>query len=269
MTDSSIDTTEPYLRTALVTGSTRGIGRAVAEQLAEQGYRVIVHGRDFQQVQAVTRTLKSPHGESMGIAADLSTREGVSALVGQLPPIDVLVSNAARITPVGEHPFLTTPRQVYEEFMDLHVWPALELAQALLPGMLKRDDHGRLIFTSSEAAAMPQPGIGPYTISKHAMLMLARLCALETKGTTVTSNAILGGPTLTEGVQEILEQAMPGVPDAESVAMSHVYPQNLRGRMLHPVDAARVVSFLASPDSAAFNGAVLPAHGGVVPTVQS
>jgi 3-oxoacyl-[acyl-carrier protein] reductase len=251
-------------RRALVTGSTSGIGYATADRLLRDGVQVIVHSRDAARA-IRTRERLSAYNY---VAGDLSTKEGVQAVIDavRVHDIDILVNNAADIDS-GHDELLKTSRQRYERMMGLHAWAGMELSQALLPGMLERDDHGRIIWMSSEGAMMPKREhfAGPYLASKFTVLVLSRLFADEARGTSVTSNAVIVGPTRTERTEALTREVMPGHTLSQAVGM--MYPASLAGRPAEPTEVADVVAFLASPASTVIRGAAVPAHGGVIPTV--
>lgn len=249
-------------RRALVTGSTSGIGRAIAERLVAAGYEVIVHGRVHERAERI----KDKIGAAGELAADLSTPGGVefAAQAVEHFKIDVLVNNAAQLD-VGRHRLLNTSWAKFERQLAVNAGAGHELARAALPGMLERDAHGRIVWISSEGALMPgrELAAGPYLLSKWAALELSRLYAAEAAHSTVTSNALIVGPTRTETTEALARAA--GMTVDQVVTLG--YPGHLAGGAAEPGEVADVAAFLASPASIAFRGAVLRAEGGSLPTM--
>ena len=245
-------------RTALVTGSTRGIGFAIARALLDQGARVIVHGRDAETVKHAADRLDA--GERVETAvADLGTEEGTDQLIAQVVngPLDILVNNAAILRCDG-----MTPRAECLEFFEVNALAGMQLAQVLLPLIIRQDDDGRLIWISSEAALMPSAKMLPYAMSKAAQLVLSMCFAEMAAGTSVTSNTVVVGPTRTEGADAFLNEARVTWPEVMAG-----YPATKLGRPSEAEEIAAFVAWLASPASSAMRGAAVRVDGGVIPTI--
>ena len=180
-------------KTALVTGSTGGIGRAIAKGLAQSGAAVIVNGRTPAKVEATVTALKSevPGANLRGVAADVSTAAGCEGLVRAAPDVDILVNNAGIFEPKA---FVEIPDADWTRFFEVNVMSGVRLSRAYLPGMLKRD-WGRIIFISSESGLQIPKEMIHYGLTKTAQLALSRGLAETTSGTGVTVNAVLPGPT--------------------------------------------------------------------------
>jgi NAD(P)-dependent dehydrogenase (short-subunit alcohol dehydrogenase family) len=253
-------------RLALITGSTMGIGRAIAATLAAEGARVIVNGRSEQSVRAAASAL-SKTGEAHGIAADLMTAKGAEALlagVAGIGPVDILVNNVGyfEVKKFGE----ISDRDWLEMF-ELNVMSGVRLTRALFPGMLERN-WGRVVFIASEQSAKPNPEMLHYAMSKTAQVSIARGLAELTKGTSVTVNSVLVAPTWSEGVETFLEKAAQGT--GKTVAeMGTAYfdgpgASSLLQRWARPEEVAAQVAFLCSERAAAINGAAQRVDGGIV-----
>ena len=184
-------------KTALVTGSTGGIGRAIAKGLAQSGAAVIVNGRTPAKVEATVTALKSevPGANLRGVAADVSTAAGCEGLVRAAPDVDILVNNAGIFEPKA---FVEIPDADWTRFFEVNVMSGVRLSRAYLPGMLKRD-WGRIIFISSESGLQIPKEMIHYGLTKTAQLALSRGLAETTSGTGVTVNTVLPGPTRSGG----------------------------------------------------------------------
>src|SRR5882757_3759406 len=186
-------------KTARVTGSTSGIGHAVAKGLALAGASVVVNGRTEAKVDAAVAALAKalPDGKLRGIAADVSTAAGCDALVAALPDVDILINNAGIFEPKG---FFDIPDADWTRFFEVNVMSGVRLSRAYLKGMLKRN-WGRVVFISSESALNIPKEMIHYGLTKTAQLALSRGLAEMTRGTAVTVNSVLPGPTMSEGVE--------------------------------------------------------------------
>jgi len=243
-------------KTALVTGSTQGIGFAIARGLAAEGAAVIVNGRTEDKVKAAVDRIKreSPQAEVGGMHADLSTRDGVDQLTGHAQKCDILVNN---IGIFGPKDFLDIEDADWQSFFDTNVMSAVRLSRHYLPGMIERG-WGRLLFVSSESGIHIPPEMVHYGVTKAALLALSRGIAESVPGTGVTANSILPGPTRSEGVEEMLaEGGDPGQSqdEIEQDFIENTRPTSLIKRLATPEEVANLTVYLASPRSSATNGA--------------
>ncbi|MBP2472387.1 NAD(P)-dependent dehydrogenase (short-subunit alcohol dehydrogenase family) [Crossiella equi] len=241
-------------RTALVTGSTLGIGYATAVALAREGAEVVLNGRDTTRLTTAADRLRQEVPDAVVHLApgDVGTPEGVAAIIAQAPRVDILVNNAG-IASFGD--LLEVPDEDWSHHFEVHVLSGLRLARHYLPAMRTRD-FGRIIFTSSEAAVEPDPTLPHYSVTKAAALALARNLAHLTRDTGVTVNSVLVGPTRTEAVEELLADL------DEEAYFRDQRPTALLRRLARPDEVADLVVFLASPRSALTNGAAVRAEGG-------
>jgi NAD(P)-dependent dehydrogenase (short-subunit alcohol dehydrogenase family) len=251
---------------ALVTGSTSGIGLAVARGLAAAGAETIVNGRAQDKVERVVADLKRalPDATLRGVAADVSDETGCAALIRAVPRVDILVNNAGIFEPKD---FFAIPDADWTRMMETNVMSGVRLSRAYMPGMLSRD-WGRVIFVSSESGLQIPPEMIHYGVTKTAQLALSRGLAELTAGTGVTVNAVLPGPTRSEGVEAFLrEMAAREQTDVETMARSFVRqhrPSSLLQRFATIEEVANMVIYVASPQASATNGAALRVDGGVV-----
>jgi NAD(P)-dependent dehydrogenase (short-subunit alcohol dehydrogenase family) len=256
-------------KTALVTGSTAGIGRAIVEGLAKSGARVIVNGRKQDTVDKAVAAVKeaAPKAEVLGVAADVSTADGCAALVAAAPGVDILVNNAGIFEP---KPFFDISDADWDRFFETNVMSGVRLSRAYMPGMLKRD-WGRIIFISSESALQIPKEMIHYGLTKTAQLALSRGLAELTSGTGVTVNSVLPGPTRSEGVEEFLvAMAKDAAVSLEEMARSFVKkerPTSLIERFASVEEVANMVVYAASKEASATNGASLRVDGGVVRSI--
>lgn len=253
-------------KTALVTGSTAGIGLACARALAAEGARVVVNGRRQEHVDRALAALtaETPGARFLGVAADVSTAEGCEALAKAAPTVDILVNNAGIFV---QRDFFDTTDAEWREFYELNVLAGVRLARAYLPGMQQRG-WGRVLFVSSESARNIPPDMLNYGVTKTALLGLARGLAKRMAGTGVTVNAILPGPTLTSGMADMLagQVQSSGKPLEEVAALfvSRNRPSSIIQRAARVEEVANLVAYVASPLSSATTGAALRVDGGVV-----
>jgi NAD(P)-dependent dehydrogenase (short-subunit alcohol dehydrogenase family) len=251
---------------ALVTGSTAGIGFAIAKALAAEGATVIVNGRTQARVDAAISKLRDEkvRGELKGLAADLGTRQGCDEAIRSFPDVDILVNNLG----IFEiKPFEEIPDEDWKRFFEVNVLSGVRLSRHYLPRMKQRK-WGRIVFISSESAVQIPTEMIHYGMTKTAQLAIARGLAETTTGTGVTVNSVLAGPTASEGVTRFIDQfaAAQHTTPAEIAKrfISQARPTSLLGRMATPDEAAALVAFVCSPVSIATNGAALRADGGVV-----
>ncbi len=256
-------------KTALVTGSTSGIGYAVAKGLAAAGADVVVNGRTDTRVEAAVAAIAKtlPKAKVRGVAADVSTAEGCKALVASLPEVDILINNAGIFEPKG---FLDIPDAHWSRFFEVNVMSGVRLSRAYLPNMLKRN-WGRIVFISSESALNIPKEMIHYGTTKTAQLAVSRGLAEMTRGTAVTVNAVLPGPTMSEGVEafvkDLARQNGQSVEEAASRFVKQFRPTSLLERFASVEEIANMVVYVASRESSATNGAALRAEGGIVQTI--
>jgi NAD(P)-dependent dehydrogenase (short-subunit alcohol dehydrogenase family) len=255
---------------ALVSGSTAGIGYAIAESLASEGSRVIINGRTQKRVDSALARLASvvgPAANAVGLAADLGTSEGVAQTVARFPQVDILVNNMGIFEP---KPFEEIPDKDWFRFFEVNVLSGVRLSRHYLPRM-RNAGWGRIIFISSESAVQTPAEMIHYGMTKTAQLAISRGLAETTAGTGVTVNAVLPGPTGSEGVEGFVDSmaANRGTDRAtiEREFFQNVRPSSLLRRFATPQEVAAMVTFVASPLSAATNGAALRVDGGVVRSI--
>jgi NAD(P)-dependent dehydrogenase (short-subunit alcohol dehydrogenase family) len=254
---------------ALVTGSTAGIGYAIAEGLAREGTSVIVNGRTQARVDRALESLAKAglRGKIEGIAADLGTAEGVKAATDKFPDLDVLVNNLGIFDP---KPFEMIPDEEWFKFFEVNVMSGVRLSRHHLPRMMKRN-WGRIVFISSESAVQIPAEMIQYGMTKTAQLAISRGLAETTAGTNVTVNTVLAGPTSSEGASEFVNRvaaSMQKTPkEFEQEFFRSMRPSSLLRRFTTPDEVAAMVTFVCSPLSSATNGAALRADGGVVRSI--
>src|ERR1700692_3793671 len=256
-------------KTALVTGSTTGIGHAIAKGLAAAGAEVTVNGRTQAKVDgAVGAIAKGVHGAKFrGIAASVSTVEGCNTLVTALPEVDILINNAGIFEPKD---FFETPDEDWSRFFEVNLMSGVRLSRAYMQGMLKRN-WGRIVFISSESALNIPKEMIHYGMTKAAQLAVSRALAELTRGTAVTVNSVLPGPTMSEGVEtfvkDLAKQNGQSVEQAASQFVKQFRPTSLLQRFASVEEIANMVIYVASLDSLATDGAALLAEGGIVQTI--
>jgi NAD(P)-dependent dehydrogenase (short-subunit alcohol dehydrogenase family) len=256
-------------RRALVSGSTAGIGFAIAQALLAEGAAVTINGRTPAGVEAALARLRAaqPGAEVNGVAADLATAAGCEALAddaGGAAAVDILVNNLGIFDP---QPFEDITDAAWQRFFEVNVMSGVRLARVLLPGMKARN-WGRVIFVSSESGVCPPPEMVHYGMTKSAQLSISRGLAETCAGSGVTVNAVLPGPTRTEGAVaffgKLAEQAGQSLKEAERDFFAHARPTSIIKRFVEPAEVAAMVAFVCSPLAAATNGATLKVDGGVV-----
>jgi len=254
---------------AVVSGSTAGIGLAIAATLAAEGAKVVVNGRTQARVDAAIKTIQQriASADLIGVAADLGTAAGVDAFLRQVPAADILINNLGIFDP---KPFLEIPDADWMRFFEVNVLSGVRLARAYLPGMLK-ENWGRIIFISSESAQHIPAEMIHYGMTKTAQVAVARGLAESVAGTGVTVNSVLPGPTASEGVGGFLEnmakQQNISIAQIEKQFFASVRPSSLLKRFETPEEIASVVAFVASTQAVAINGAAVRAEGGVVRSI--
>ncbi|SAH95412.1 D-beta-hydroxybutyrate dehydrogenase [Bordetella ansorpii] len=249
---------------ALVTGSTKGIGHAIAVGLAREGARVIVNGRSQPSVDAALQTLFKavPGAQAEGHAGDLSDPTQVAALVAKYPEVDVLVNNLGIFDP---KPFEDIPDEDWQHFFDTNVMSGVRLTRAYLPKM-KAKNWGRVVFISSESGVQIPVEMIHYGVTKSAQISLARGLAESCAGTRVTVNSVLPGPTQSEGVMDFVDKLSGGKPFEafQQEFFETARPSSLLKRFITPEEIANMVVYVCSEAAAATNGAALRADGGVI-----
>ena len=250
---------------ALVTGSTAGIGYAIAASLAKEGARVIVNGRTEGGVEGAVASLEAETGGDVdGFAGDLGRAEAAEALVGRHPEIDILVNNLGIFEP---KPFAEIPDADWLRFFEVNVLSGVRLARLYLPGM-KRADWGRIIFISSESALQIPAEMIHYGVTKTAQIAVARGLAETLAGTGITVNSVLPGPTKSRGVVDFVDalskDSGKSFDEFQTQFFEKVRPTSLIKRFATPEEVAALVTYVASPLSSATTGAALRVDGGVV-----
>ena len=253
-------------KTAVVTGSTAGIGYAIAKGLAASGASVVINGRGREKVDAAVKRLAKEVAKAKvtGVAADVSTASGCDALIEAQREADILINNAGIFEPRG---FFEISDADWSRFFEVNVMSGVRLSRAYMGGMLKRN-WGRIVFISSESALNIPIEMIHYGMTKTAQLAVARGLAEMTRGTAVTVNSVLPGPTLSEGVETFVKSlAKQNNQSEEEAAKSFVAqhrPTSILQRFASPDEIANMVVFVASKEAAATNGAALRAEGGII-----
>jgi NAD(P)-dependent dehydrogenase (short-subunit alcohol dehydrogenase family) len=261
-------------KTALVSGSTAGIGLAIASGLAQEGATVYVNGRTeprvlkaMEQVRALKEQVKQTQGTVEGITADLGNAEGCVELFSQLPNVDILVNNLGIFEPKL---FAHISDEDWRRFFEVNVLSGVRLSRQYLPGMLK-NNWGRILFISSESAVQIPVEMIHYGMTKTAQLAVARGLAESVAGSKVTVNSILAGPTRSEGVSgfvgDLAKQKGVSEAQVEKEFFETIRPSSLIKRFATPEEVASLVVYIASERSAATTGAALRVDGGVVRSI--
>ena len=250
-------------RSAVVSGSARGIGLAIARGLAAAGASVVLNGRTADGVERACNALRehAPTATVTGIALDLATADGVAAFVQQVPDADILVNNLGIFEP---KPFADIPDADWQRFFDTNVMSGVRMSRAYLPGMVAKG-WGRVVFVSSESGLNIPKEMIHYGMTKTAQLAISRGLAESVANTGVTVNAVLPGPTASEGVA-----AMLGGGDVDAAGRKFVAefrPTSLIGRLASVEEVANMVVYVCSPQASATSGANLRVDGGVVRSI--
>jgi NAD(P)-dependent dehydrogenase (short-subunit alcohol dehydrogenase family) len=258
-----------HSKIALISGSTVGIGFAIATELAREGAKVVINGRSRKSVDAAVSRLRAlvAGAEVQGIAADLSTAEGCQVLFDACPQADILVNNLGIFDPV---PFDAIPDSEWQRFFDVNVMSGVRLARHYLPAM-KAANWGRIVFISSESGINTPGEMVHYGMTKSAQLAVSRGLAQSCAGTGVTVNAVLPGPTRSEGVGEffakLAAEAGIGLEEMERRFFAEGRPTSIIKRMIDPAEVAALVAYVCSARAAATTGAALRVEGGIVSTI--
>ncbi len=251
---------------ALVSGSTAGIGFAIAKQLAAEGAHVIVNGRTSQRVDAAVKQIIDETGntEVTGVVADFAKPEEIAALITQVPELDILINNVAIFEPKA---FADITDEDWLKFYEINVLSGIRLSRAYFDKMLKKN-WGRIIFISSESAIQIPEEMIHYGMTKTAQLAIARGLAELTKGTNVTVNSVLPGPTLSEGVGGFIDglakDQQKTKEQVEEDFFKTMRPTSIIQRFLSTDEVANMVVYLSSPLASATNGAAIRAEGGLL-----
>lgn len=254
---------------AVVSGSTAGIGFAIAAMLAQEGARVVINGRTEARVTTAVEKIRQrmKGAELIGVAADLGTAAGVSAFVKQVPEADILVNNLGIFE---VKPFLEIPDADWLRFFEINVLSGVRLTRHYLAGMLEKN-WGRVIFISSESGQQIPTEMIHYGMTKTAQVAIARGVAQTVVATGVTVNSVLVGPTASEGasefVQNMARQQAISAAEVEKQFFATIRPTSLLKRFETPDEIAAVVAFVASTQSVAINGAAVRAEAGVVQSI--
>jgi NAD(P)-dependent dehydrogenase (short-subunit alcohol dehydrogenase family) len=256
-------------KTAVVTGSTGGIGLAIARGLADCGTTVVVNGRTRTAVDRAVAAVKAavPRAEVRGVAADLAAAAGCDALVKAEPACDILVNNVGIY---GPQDFFDIPDSEWTRFFEVNVMSGVRLSRAYMPAMLERN-WGRVVFLSSESALNIPADMIHYGFTKTAVLSISRGLAKRAAGTGVTVNAVLPGPTLSEGVEGMLKEAAKksgqSIDQAAVAFVKAMRPSSIIQRAATTEEVANMVVYAVSPQASATTGASLRVDGGVVDTI--
>lgn len=256
-------------KTALVTGSTKGIGKAIAIELAKEGVHVLINGRNDEEVERTVNEIKSafPATSPQNATADIVYSGQREALFEKYPSVDILVNN------MGVYEIMKyedTHDEVWEKYFRTNVLAANGLTKFYLPNMLKNND-GRIIFIASEEAVMPSGLMPQYAMTKSMLLSLSKSLSKLTTGTEVTVNTIMPGPTLSEQVHQIIDGMYPDegltFSEKEKKFMAGHLPQSEIQRFIRPNEIGRLAAFVCSPYASAFKGSPIRMDGGMVPTI--
>jgi NAD(P)-dependent dehydrogenase (short-subunit alcohol dehydrogenase family) len=254
---------------ALVTGSTAGIGFAIASLLAEEGASVVVNGRSQSRVDEAVNRIRRVRNDAQltGVAADLGSRQGIDLMTSKVPTLDILVNNLGIFEP---KPFAEITDDDWLRFFEVNVLSGVRLSRFYLPLMLQ-ENWGRIVFISSESGLNIPVEMIHYGVTKTAEIALARGLAETTAGTGVTVNSVLPGPTRSEGVGQFVKDLskQQGTDEAsfENEFFRSVRPSSLLKRFSSPEEVAAMVVYVCSPLASATNGAALRVDGGVVRSI--
>ncbi|MFS4472633.1 SDR family NAD(P)-dependent oxidoreductase [Chryseobacterium sp. T20] len=251
---------------AFISGSTQGIGFAIAKQLLEEGASVIINGRNDEKTEWTVKKLQQefPEADVSGIAADFAKKEDIIKLSEELTDIDILINNVGVF---GIDDFYEISDEDWYHYFEVNVMSGMRLSRKLLPVMIKKNS-GRIIFISSESGVNVPENMIHYGMTKAAMSALSNGLSKLTKGTAVTVNTILGGPTYSDGVASTVEQIAEGqnltVDQMKEIIIQNSNPHILLQRFINPEEIASLAVYLSSPLSIAINGASLRADSGVL-----
>lgn len=251
---------------ALVSGASAGIGWAIARELAAEGAEVVLNGSDARRLDAAVARLRDqvPGARVRGVTADLSAAAGCESLLAQAGETDILINNLGIFDP---RPFEAIGDEEWQRFFEINVMSGVRLARRHLPAMKQRG-WGRIVFISSESGICPPAEMVHYGMTKSAQLSISRGLAETCAGTGVTVNAVLPGPTRTEGALDffgkLAREAGQTLAQAERDFFARARPTSIIRRFVEPAEVAGMVAYVCSPRAAATNGAALRVEGGVV-----
>jgi NAD(P)-dependent dehydrogenase (short-subunit alcohol dehydrogenase family) len=250
-----------------VSGSTKGIGLAIAAGLASAGASTIVNGRDESRVDSAVRKLRAEHpgGDFVGVAADLATAEGAQTLLEKVPQVDILVNNLGIF---GARPVLEIDDAEWLRYFEVNVLSGVRLTRQYLPGMTERG-WGRVQFIASDSAVVTPEEMVHYGMSKTALLAVSRGYAKAAAGTGVTVNTVMAGPTHTEGVEDFVAELVGDLPweEAQRRFMAEHRPNSLIQRLIEPHEIANMVVYLSSDHASATTGGAVRVDGGYIDAI--
>jgi NAD(P)-dependent dehydrogenase (short-subunit alcohol dehydrogenase family) len=256
-------------KTAVISGSTAGIGLAIATGIAAAGADTVINGRNQRAVDEAVETIRSSASGAKvrGLAADLGTRAGCDALRAAVPDADIVINNLGIY---GPSDIFATGDDEWERYFQINVMSGVRLTRAYLKGMIERR-WGRVVFVSSESALNIPVDMLAYGFTKTAQLSIARGIAKFAAGSGVTVNAVLPGPTMTDGVRDMLKEtarkeSKPIEQAADEFVMSSRGTSIIR-RITMPEEVANMVVYICSPQASATTGAALRVDGGIVDTI--
>lgn len=253
-------------KTVFISGSTAGIGFAIAKTFAQEGAIVYLNGRSADKTDAALRNMLTevPGAKIYGMVADLTTAQGVEKVIDELKEVDILINNLGLFEPVD---FFESKDEDWQKLFDINVMSGVRLTRAYMPKMLQ-NNWGRVIFISSESGLQIPTEMIHYGMSKTAQLSLTNGLAQLTKGTGVTVNAVLPGPTFSQGAErffgELAAQRNTTIKEVEHQYFTETRPLSLLQRFITPEEVAATVAFVSSPLAAATNGAAIKTDGGIL-----
>ncbi|UOE96464.1 SDR family oxidoreductase [Alkalihalobacillus sp. LMS39] len=256
-------------KTALVTGSTRGIGKAIAIELAKEGVNVLINGRNYEEVERTVKEIKLEFPDTLpqNATADIVDIKQREALFKKHPQIDILVNNVG-IYEIMKYEDIDD--EVWDKYICTNVLAGNGLSKFYLPKMLK-NNFGRIVFIASEEAVMPSGQMPQYCMTKSMLLSLSKSLSKLTVGKEVTVNTIMPGPSLSENVHQIIDGMYPNedmtFSEKEKKFMTTNLPQSEIQRFIKPTEIGRLTTFICSPYASAFKGSPIRMDGGMVPTI--
>ena len=256
-------------KTALVTGSTAGIGKSIAMSLVAEGATVLINGRREEKVNQTIKEIQSKYPDAIlqSVVADLGTEQGCQKVIEKHSEVDILINNLGIFEPVE---YFDIPDEDWFKLFEINIMSGVRLTRWYLKQMIQKKE-GRVIFIASEAAIMPSQEMAHYSATKTMQLSLSRSLAELTTETNVTVNTVMPGSTLTEGVETMLNSLYPNekltMEEAEKRFMKENRPTSIIQRFIRPEEIAHLVTFLSSPLSSAINGSALRIDGGLVRSV--